>query len=29
MKQKTNGKIVIAILAMFAVAISIIGFTYA
>ena len=29
MKQKTNGKIVIAILAMFAVAISIVGFTYA
>jgi len=29
MKQKTNGKIVIAILAMFAVAASVIGFTYA
>lgn len=29
MKQKTNGKIVVAILVMFAVAISIIGFTYA
>jgi hypothetical protein len=29
MKQKTNGKIVIAILAMFAIAASIIGFTYA
>lgn len=29
MKQKTNGKIVIAIVAMFAVAVSVIGFTYA
>ena len=29
MKQKTNGKIVVAVLAMFAIAISIIGFTYA
>ena len=29
MKQKTNGKIAIAILAMFAVALSIVGFTYA
>ena len=29
MKQKTNGKIIVAILVMFAVAVSIIGFTYA